>query len=190
MEPQLPVAQPKRPALQYCQTRLAYSWGIVSALNFVILIAKSQSGGFIIDKINLNHEIWSWFLPTTIPFCTLIIGSMIHDPLSTQPSVTVSRPVFVWTMGLSWLYLLVLFVLVVRVPIFTGNMKPMDFLHDANLYITPLQGSVGTAMGLFFASRRPNVELPQLPTKVSRSRQRRNQVPAIPEEIEPPSSPM
>ncbi len=139
MNDRLPITQ--------CQRRLALIWILGSGLLFLLLIAQSLLqiyGG-------QNAKVWGWFLPTVLPTLTLIVSAVAYSAKQGATTDTVDIFAYRLSQALSAFYLLMVAIVPLGKP-FTGA-PPIDLMTTSSLWLAPLQGLVGIAMGIFFGSR-------------------------------------
>jgi len=140
MSERLPVAA--------CQRRLAQVWLAGAAVMSALLIVQSQAGkyGEQADKA------WSWFLAAMLPTLSLIVGAVAYEAKHQEAKATIDRFTFQMSFGLSLFYILCLLGVLLLQPFTT--MTPLDLMRTSMLWLSPAQGLVGVALGVFFVSRR------------------------------------
>lgn len=136
--------------LPLTQTRssLAKLWFCGAAMIFVLLIIQSVLGKYGDDL----QDVWSWFIPTTIPTLSLMIGVIGANALeATDKPSQVNRFFYQLTWWLSLIYLLILFGTIVIEPVVKKD--SFELFKLSNYWLTPLQGLVVAVMGFLFSSK-------------------------------------
>lgn len=139
--------------LDTAQARLAAVWFVGTALVLILVILQSLMNRFG----NRTQEAWEWLLPTIMPTLGMILSGLVgtaFDPLSS--AVIVRRLFYRVAIWLSAFYQL-LILLTILVQPFT-NMEPVDLMHRSNLWLGPIQGLVGVALGVLFVSKKQRPE--------------------------------
>jgi hypothetical protein len=96
---------------------------------------------------------WRWLLPLVVPFLTLIVTSVAAEAHRHNPSTAQTNDL---AFGLA-LWMSVVLVAIVGsllAVLWAAEPKPLDILKTSNLWLTPIQGLIGIAMGVFFTQRR------------------------------------
>ena len=130
------------------QKRLAILWFIAAALIFIIMLHFTFSGDKLKDHVN---EAWGWVFPNLLPTLSLIITIFVVDIQSkSRANPSVERFYFTLVFGISIFYLAVLLWILLQPnpnPGIIGRMK------QSSIFLGPLQGIVGAAIGMFFIKR-------------------------------------
>lgn len=136
-----------RVPLAHCQRRLALLWLPASAILFALLIAQSLFGKYG----DQSGKAWSWFLPTVLPTLSLIVGAVAYSARQEATTDTVEQFAYRLSIGLSVFYL----ALVAAVPLIQPltSAQPFEVMESSKLWLAPLQGLLGLALGAFFVSR-------------------------------------
>lgn len=134
-----------------CQRRLAILWLVTSLPAFILIISRSASPE---DPLaDSMAEVWGWLLGSIMPTLTLILGVMAAGAVYSEDEAPkaryASRFVFHIAVALSLFYLLIIDALA-AISVYNPAL-----LKTANLYVSPLQGLVGAALGAFFVSAKP-----------------------------------
>jgi hypothetical protein len=138
--------------LSTAQIRLAVLWLLSAALIFVLFLWETVTG-----KVGTDwQKAWAWFLPTVVPTLSLIVGGVVfasRDPATA--SNTVDRSLFWLAYLLSAFYLIVVIGTLLLMHIALGGTKtdPLVYLSSSSVWLIPIQGVVGLALGAFFTSR-------------------------------------
>jgi hypothetical protein len=130
------------------QRKLAVLWLCGGGIVTVVLIIQSISG-YYGDKVS---DAWSWLLPYVIPILTLILSAVAADATKKPSNVTVDVFAYRSSFWLSVFYLLCLLV-----SLLVGNLTPsgpLQLMKMSVLWLGPLQGLVGIALGVFFVKRK------------------------------------
>jgi len=131
------------------QRLLAYVWFGASALLFVLVFALTLQQRYG----NRDQDVWTWLLGCIVPTVTLIIGVIVHTAQNTRADrSTVSALAFWVAMGLSGFYLTLLLALLVLHPL--TSFTPLELLQKSAMFLPAIQGLLGVALGVFFASKR------------------------------------
>jgi hypothetical protein len=141
-----------RISLAVAQPRLAVVW--FSGGGFILLLVIIQS---LMGKYEgKTDEAWSWLLPTLMPTLSLIIGVLAAGAKrENPPEETVTRFIFNLSFWLSFTYLLLVALTILVSPFTAENVKEsLELMHRSNLWLGPLQGLVGAALGVFFVSKK------------------------------------
>jgi hypothetical protein len=137
-----------RAPLSLCQRRLAMIWFAGSGLIAILLVAQT-----IRSKYGDQPEkAWSWFLPTILPTLSLIVGAVAYEASRPQEAATVDRFFFKLSISLSVVYLLLVLATLIFQPL--TQMTPLRLMDISNLWLGPIQGLVGIALGALFVSHR------------------------------------
>ena len=136
----------ERVKVSSCQRRLALAWFIGGGLVFLVVVVQTMAGHYG-EK---TKAAWSWLLPTIMPTLSLIVGAVVSQ--QPQSTATVDRLAYRISMGLSLCYLLLVLATLAVQP-FTGT-DPLDLMSTSNLWLGPVQGLLGIALGVFFGSRK------------------------------------
>ncbi len=137
----------QRLPVSFCQHRLAVVWLIGSGLVFALLIAQTVGGkyGTQADKA------FGWLLPTVLPTLLLIVGAVASEARRAESMATVDRFAFRMSLGLSAFYLVLVLATSLVQPF--SSMTPLELMTTSHLWLGPVQGVVGIALGVFFTSR-------------------------------------
>jgi uncharacterized membrane protein len=141
-----------RISLAVAQPRLAVIWFSGGGLILLLVILQSLMGKYE----GRTDEAWSWLLPTIMPTLSLIVGALVAGAKrENQPEETVTRFVFSLSFWLSLAYLLLVALTIFVSPFAAENVKEsLELMHRSNLWLGPLQGLVGAALGVFFTSKK------------------------------------
>lgn len=97
-------------------------------------------------------EAWAWLLPTIIPTLSLIIGTFVADTLGKSIQINiVDRFLYRLTSALSLAYLITVSLTILLSPFSIA--APLEIMKMSSFWLGPLQGLVGTAIGIFFVSK-------------------------------------
>lgn len=144
--------------LRSARWRIGAVWFVGAGVVFLLLVAQCLVAPEIYgDRL---VEAWGWFLPTVMPTLSLIVGVLVIEgrrrqavgtaeaPAPTDEAPVVEGSLFALSMGLSFVYLL-LVAATVLVPAATGS-PPVDLMQRSNLWLGPLQGLTAGALAAFF----------------------------------------
>jgi hypothetical protein len=130
------------------QRKLAVLWFCGGGIAALILIIQSISG-YYADKVS---DAWSWLLPYVLPTLTLIVSAVVADAAKKASNITVDLFAYRSSFWLSVFYLLCLYL-----SLLAGNFTPygpLQLMKMSVLWLGPLQGLVGIALGVFFVKRK------------------------------------
>lgn len=138
--------------LDVVRIRLGRLWMLGALLVTLILVVQSLLGKYG-EKV---QEAWGWLLPTIMPTLGMIVAVLSYTALDrTLLAARVRRSYYqvAWALSLVYLFLVSLTVLIQP---FTAS-DPLDLMRMSNLWLGPIQGLVGSAIGVLFVSKRkPN----------------------------------
>lgn len=111
-------------------------------------------------------EVWSWALPALLPTISLILSVLGANAIeetdgSNADSPVLKRSFYKIALGLSVFYLLLILATILLQPIAVSNTSKekffaVDFLKQSQLWLSPIQGLVISALGvLFFSKKKP-----------------------------------
>jgi len=137
----------KRISLDQARSKLARLWFIGAGVIFLLLIVQS-----LLDKYGENvGDVWSWFIPTTVPTLSLMIGVISSSALQEQALTTVNRFFYQLSWWLSFAYLLILLGTFLIEPF--SPKDSFDLLKVSNYWLTPIQGLIVAVLGVLFTSK-------------------------------------
>ena len=132
-------------SMETSRKRLAVIWFVGAGLLFLLFISQTVFGHYG----SKATEAWGWLLPTLLPTLSLITGVFATDALGKSLQIkTVDQFWYRLTLTLSILYLLAVSLTVFVSPI--TALTPLELMRLSHLWLAPLQGIVGTTMGVFF----------------------------------------
>jgi hypothetical protein len=147
--------------INQAQKRLAILWGIGALVSFCLMIWVSFPAK--IFKAEEVRDAWNWFLPLVLPFLTLIVSSVVAEANRQNPSTASTNDL---AFGIAWWLSLVYLILIVAMELavlWSATETPLDIFKGSNLFLTPIQGLLGIALGFFFTQRRGRARNPQAP---------------------------
>lgn len=124
--------------------KLATLWFIMAASIFTLMILMSFS------ELKAYLDIaWGWLLPNILPSLSLILAVFFIDIQEKNDGnqKLVDRFYYRIAFGVSLFYLLIILGIILSAG-FKFNLK--DIMQSSNIYLAPIQGVVGAALGLFF----------------------------------------
>lgn len=135
---------------QTAQKTLALIWFSFGALLFITIFLQTILG-YYDDRAN---EVWSWFLPTTMPTLSLIAGVLAAEALGANIRAK-SVDVFIFNLSLilSVVYLLMVSLVIFLKPVLSIQ-DPLEVMRLSNLGLGPFQGLVSACIGIFFIKDR------------------------------------
>jgi hypothetical protein len=99
-----------------------------------------------------TQRAWAWFMPIVVPTLSVILSAIAYGATAPVADQTVEARAYRLTWWMSAFYLLVVLATLLLQPL--SNPRPLEFMGTANLWLGPLQGLVGIALGAFFTSRK------------------------------------
>jgi len=136
-------------SLEIVRTRLAGVWLGTSAL-IVVLVALQSLLGKYGDH---TQDAWGWLLPTIMPTSGVIVTGLVVTALDSATTGSAVRTSF-YRLALSLsIFYLALVLLTILVQPLTGA-DALDLMKRSNLWLGPIQGLVGSALGVLFASKK------------------------------------
>lgn len=146
-------------SLEKARYRLARLWFIGVGIIFLLLVAQSFSNHYQ----GRLEEVWSWALPTVIPTLSLLLSVLGANAIvqvndSNADTGMVRRSFYSIAYWLSVFYLLLILVTILFQPIGvimnpSEKFTAVDFLKRSQLWLSPVQGLVISAMGILFFSK-------------------------------------
>lgn len=141
-----PVTVEGRLPLWQARNRLLRLWIIGAAVPALVLVIQSNLGKYGDDV----RDVWSWFIPTTVPTIALMVGVLGGTALGNSTGRTVRKGFYDVTFWLSCGYLATLSLVILMEP-FSPQPGP-ELFPNSNYWLTPLQGLVVAALGYLFTS--------------------------------------
>jgi len=136
--------------LERARAQLARLWTILGGAIVLFFVAGTLGGRYGADP----SAVWGWLMPSLLPSLGTIVsvwGYAALNPARTKECVR--KGFYHVALGISIFYLL-LIPLPVLVSPFTRT-STLDLMKTSNLWLGPLQGLVGAALGVLFASKKP-----------------------------------
>ena len=137
-----------RVSITAAQSRLAVLWLAGSAVIFMLMLAQTVSGKYG----GQTQRAWGWFMPTVVPTLSVILSAIAYGATKAAEDQTVEERAYRMTFWMSAFYLLTLLATLLLQPL--SDLRPLEFMSNANLWLGPLQGLVGIALGTFFTSKK------------------------------------
>lgn len=132
------------------QKRLAVLWLAGAFVAMFILIGETY--GRVWGSV--TPEAWGWFLPMVVPTLTLIVGSVVAELVKETRSTSKVQPLAFWvTFCVSIIYLMLVIVALCKAA-YTSVEPPISVLKTSSLWLSGLQGLVGSSIGVFFGGRK------------------------------------
>lgn len=130
------------------QRKLLTLWLIAAAPPFMIMVGQTMLGRFG----DSAQEAWAWLLPTVMPTLVLVVGTVVTNAIRGQPDRRIDS--FYWKLaaGLSIFYLTMVTLVLMASTVLTSPNSPIPLMVQSNLFLAPVQGLVGAALGVFFVS--------------------------------------
>jgi hypothetical protein len=143
------------------QKRLALLWGMGALVSFFLMIWVTFPAK--IFKAEDVKDAWNWLLPLVLPFLALIVSSVVAEANQHNPSTAPTNDL---AFGIAWWLSLVYLILLGGMELtvlWSATQTPLDIFKGSNLFLTPIQGLLGIALGFFFTQRRGKARNPQPP---------------------------
>ncbi|BDC49827.1 hypothetical protein F183_A21430 [Bryobacterales bacterium F-183] len=99
------------------------------------------------------QEAWGWLLPTIMPTLGMILAVLSYTAMTPAALRAVVRRSFYRVAQCLSIFYLLLVALTLLIQPFTGN-GPLELMRMSNLWLGPIQGLVGTALGILFVSKK------------------------------------
>jgi hypothetical protein len=146
-----------RISLETARWRLGTLWFVGSGLIFLLLAVQSLMGVYE-DRV---EAVWGWALPNFLPTLMMMMGvfaaaALVHEADSDRMKV---RSNFLrLAIALSGFHLFCVLLTLLLRPLVPGlsnddSIEPMAIFETSNLFLGPLQGLVGGAIGALFFSK-------------------------------------
>jgi hypothetical protein len=136
-------------SIDVVRVRLGRLWLIGTLAITTIMVIQSLLGKYEKD----SQEAWGWLLPTITPTLGMIVAVLSYTALDrTLLDASVRRSFYVITWWLSFVYLFFILLTILIQP-FT-NRQPIELMRMSNLWLGPMQGLVGSALGVLFVSKK------------------------------------
>jgi hypothetical protein len=137
--------------LDIVRARLTALWLVGSGFSFMILVLQSLMGKYG-DK---TAEVWGWLLPAVMPTLSMTIAVLGYTALDPLFSTSVVRKTFFriafWS---SVVYLSLVLLTILIQPIAAEDpSKAIEVMRLSNLWLSPFQGLVASALGVLFVSK-------------------------------------
>jgi hypothetical protein len=139
-------------SMERLRGRLAAIWLSGAGLILTVMIAGSLNGLF--DKS--TQAVWEWLLPMIMPIVGSIVSTLAATALVENASKgEVRRSFALVAEALSIFYLLIILgSIVFKQSISSNTPEWVEKLHTSNLWLSPLQGIVASALGVVFLSKK------------------------------------
>jgi len=136
--------------LQLAQRRLAIVWISGSGLTFLLTVLQTMS----LNPPFPPEQQWQWLLPAIMPTLSLIVTTVLLGGRGSPQRATVDRFALHLSVGVSVFYLLLVFVVPLLPPLLRlVSSERVEMLDRSRLFLGPMQGLVGAALGVFFVSK-------------------------------------
>jgi len=133
-----------------CQRVLVTTWSIGALLTFFLMILQTIHPEAPLD----GERGWAWLLSLVSPTLTLMWGAVFSDARARRTTVTVDRFAFRLSLGISIVFLFTVTLVLLLPPFLQLRADERGaLLERSNLWLAPIQGLLGIAMGAFFVSR-------------------------------------
>jgi hypothetical protein len=138
--------------LDLARSRLTGTWFVGAAILTLIVVVQSLMGRYG----SRTQEAWEWLLPTIMPTSGMILSGLLPTALSSRSSrVSVRRLFYRVTVCLACFYQLAILLTILLQPFSNTEIsEAIDNMHRSNLWLGPIQGLVGLALGVLFVSKR------------------------------------
>ncbi len=131
-----------------CKRKLAALWFGGSGLIFLVLLLQTIFGHYGENV----RDVWGWFLTSTMPTLSIIVGVLVTDALGKGRQVS-QVDIFIYRLSfwLSVIYIL-LISLVISIQPFV-IVSPINLMRESHVWLGPFQGLVTASLGAFFISK-------------------------------------
>lgn len=139
--------------------RLIVHWLVASAVIFIIYFAEARFGRFGPHE----SEVWGWLFKYLTPPLSLMIGVLIAQVSAQASDQQADLFYFRLTMGISYFFLIVLFLSAFLVPVIhlqqNSNLvvsEQQTIIQAFNTYnsiLLPVQGITTLTLGFFFSKK-------------------------------------
>lgn len=144
-------------ALEHARWRLGTVWFLGSGVVFILLVIQSLTGAYG----ERTQGVWGWALPNFLPTLMLMLGVFAGTALTDEAEsdrMRVRNSFLILATGLSAFHLLCLLLTLLIQPFIpalsNGTVRdPMEIFETSNLWLGPMQGLVGGAIGALFFSK-------------------------------------
>jgi hypothetical protein len=114
----------------------------------ILVIIQSLLGHFG----SRTRDVWEWLLPTTVPTSGMILSGLVYTAFDhPRTKMRVRRSFYVVALSLILFYQLAIWLTLLLPPFTDAN--PIDLMHTSNLWLGPIQGLAGAALGALFVSK-------------------------------------
>ncbi|RKH74552.1 hypothetical protein D7W81_00945 [Corallococcus aberystwythensis] len=145
--------------LRTSQRNIAAVWYLGTFIPFMVLVIQTFRGAYqettATGMVDRASEAWGWFAPAVMPTLMLITSVVVAE--ATQPESSkkeVDRFTYRVTLSLSIAYLLLIWAaLFYRAE---SGISPLGIMRKTGLFFAPIQGLVGSVIGVFFVARQPH----------------------------------
>jgi hypothetical protein len=135
--------------LETVRVRLGRLWLIGALAITTIMVVQSLLGRYEKDV----QEAWGWLLPTIMPTLGMIVAVLSYTALDrTLLNTSVRRSIYQITWWLSLVYMFFILLTILVQP-FTSR-QPVELMRMSNMWLGPMQGLVGSALGVLFVSKK------------------------------------
>ena len=142
-------------SLDVARNRLAVIWLGGGSVVLLIVVVQSLLHHYIDSSGDFTQEAWGWLLPTILPTLAMIIGVLSYTALDPKTSKFVVRSNFLTiAVFLSCLYLVLVLLPILFQPLSGRTASDaIGMMRISNLWLGPVQGLVGSALGALFVSK-------------------------------------
>ena len=137
-----------------CRTWLAGIWLLGSVLLFIVMILRSSDPA---NPADVTTAMWKWLLPNVMPFVTLVVTAVVviaqDGAAVTARTDRVGGLSFIVAAGASIVYIAALSLMLFSKALLVAK-APAEFLGSTSIWVTPVQGVVSAALGVFFVKPR------------------------------------
>lgn len=134
--------------LRHSQQRLLRTWMIGGGTITLLMTIQLLTGKYD-ERWN---EAGEWLMSTIFPNLGVIVGAVAYSAQRRTDETDVNPLAFRSAWWISCLYLTIVALVLLIEPALPGT-GPLELMLRANIILGPLQGFVGTALGVFFVSR-------------------------------------
>ena len=134
--------------LRIAQQKLLWVWMVGGGGIILFMTIQGLTGKY--DE--RWDEAGKWLMSTIFPNLGVIVGAIAYSTQHPADDRAVDPVAYRAARGISCFYLLIVALVLLIEPLLPET-GPLELMARANVVLGPLQGLVGTALGMFFVSR-------------------------------------
>lgn len=134
--------------LRIAQQKLLWIWMVAGGGIILLMTIQGLTGKYE----QRWDEAGKWLMSTIFPNLGVIVGAIAYSTQHQAEDRTIDAMAYRMAWGISCFYLLIVALVLLIEPLLPET-GPLEIMARANVILGPLQGLVGTALGMFFVSR-------------------------------------